>query len=32
MNIPIRFGPDDPPLKDMIAQARQWLDRIRRRF
>jgi hypothetical protein len=32
MNVPIHFGPDDPPLKDMIAQARQWLDRIRKYF
>jgi len=30
MNVPIRVGANDPPLKDWIAQARQWLARIRR--
>jgi len=32
MNIPIRIGPNDQPLKDLIAQARQWLDRFRKHF
>ena len=32
MRVPIRIGPNDPPLKDFIAQARQWLERIRRNF
>jgi hypothetical protein len=32
MNVPIHFGPDDPPLKDMIAQTRQWLESIRKHF
>lgn len=32
MNVPIRIGANDPPLKDWIAQARQWLERIRRYF
>jgi hypothetical protein len=32
MNVPIRIGPNDPPLKDLITQARQWLGRIRRSF
>lgn len=30
MNVPIRVGANDPPLKDFVAQARQWLERIRR--
>lgn len=30
MKVPIRIGANDPPLKDWIAQARQWLERIRR--
>jgi hypothetical protein len=29
MNVPIRIGANDPPLKDWIAQARQWLERMR---
>ncbi len=32
MNFPIRIGPNDQPLKDLIAQARQWLDRFRKHF
>jgi hypothetical protein len=32
MNVPIRIGPNDPPLKDLITQARQWLTRIRQSF
>jgi hypothetical protein len=32
MNVPIRIGPNDPPLKDLITQARQWLGRIRQSF
>ena len=30
MNVPIRVSANDPPLKDLVAQARQWLERIRR--
>jgi len=30
MNVPIRVGANDPPFRDWIAQARQWLERIRR--
>jgi hypothetical protein len=30
MNVPIRVGANDPPFKDWIAEARQWLERIRR--
>jgi hypothetical protein len=29
MNVPIHLGPNDPPLKDLLAGARQLLDRIR---
>jgi len=32
MNVPIRIGPNDQPLKDLIAQTRQWLDRFRKHF
>lgn len=32
MNVPIRIGPNEPPLRDFIAQAREWLARIRRYF
>jgi hypothetical protein len=32
MNVPIRIGPNDPPLRDLIAQIRQWLARIRQSF
>ena len=32
MNVPIRLGPNDPPLKDLIAQARDWLNRFRKYF
>jgi hypothetical protein len=32
MNVPVRIGPNDPPLKDLIVQARQWLERIRKYF
>jgi hypothetical protein len=30
--IPIRLAPGDAPLKDWIAQAREWLDNIRKRI
>ena len=32
MNVPVRLGPNDPPLKDLIAQARDWLNRFRKYF
>jgi hypothetical protein len=32
MNVPVRLGPNDPPLKDLIAQAREWLNRFRKYF
>ena len=32
MTLPIRLAPDDAPLKDWIAQARVWLDNIRKRI
>jgi hypothetical protein len=30
MNVPVRLSPNDPPLKDLIAQARDWLNRFRK--
>ena len=32
MMVPIRLAPSDAPLKDWIAQARAWLDNIRKRI
>jgi len=32
MNVPVRLGPNDPPLKDLIAQVREWLNRFRKYF
>jgi hypothetical protein len=28
-SVPIRLGPNDPPLKDWLAQVREWLARVR---
>ena len=30
MNVPIRLSPNDPPLKDWLAQARAWLQDLRK--
>ena len=30
MNVPIRLSPNDPPFKDWLAQAREWLQGLRK--
>ncbi len=32
LTVPIRLAPNDAPLKDWIAQARAWLDNIRKKI
>jgi hypothetical protein len=32
MNVPVHLSPNDPPLRDLLAQARQWLESIQRAF